>query len=641
MTYPFTSTLACALLAACAAANAQVVSEQGATAITLRNGLMSITVDRADGSLKSISKFVDGAYLDLGVTEQRAAYEAHGDDVANDPQKAMYWDANNSVSELPAGVKDPAKGYFRPAQGQAVVTLIEDTPARADVAVTIAPTALFPFAVDYHYVLREGQSGFYAWVALHHGADQPATTFYQTRFVVKTVMDGTFDQWSTGDGKFVPIPQAGIAEQVSDATFRLTDGTVKTKYMNSVYWSERPLYGYVGKRLGLWAIEASPEYHNGGPVKQGQTLHDNVMLRVLQSVHFGASPVVLAKGEVFDKVYGPFFVYANAGAGPAALWADARREHAAQVAAWPYSWVANQQYAQARGAVAGSVSIAGKPAAGAWAILTQPDVAWSAQGKGYAYWQRIKADGRFSLANVVPGDYTLHLSGADQPRDFTVAQVHVDAGAAVQLGALVWAPQSHGRLVWQIGRFDRSAAEFRDGGEAREFEMFRRYATAFPHDVDYTVGRSDPARDWNYAQWTGYSEHAAWHIRFALPAAHAPKGQATLTLGFASAQPARGRKETDLRVAVNGHEVAAIHLPKTGTAGYRGGAQDSPYNLRQIGFPATLLKAGTNVVSMYHADAQPFVAGAAAAPGQLMYDALRLELEETFDLPGLPGRDGR
>ncbi|MEK6298130.1 MAG: hypothetical protein V4793_43600, partial [Paraburkholderia tropica] len=81
-----------------------------------------------------------------------------------------------------------------------------------------------------------------------------------------------------------------------------------------------PVYGYVGAQRGLWMIEASPEYHNGGPVKQGQTLHDNVLLRVLQSVHFGASAVVLKDGEDWRKVNGPFLVYANCADGPAALW---------------------------------------------------------------------------------------------------------------------------------------------------------------------------------------------------------------------------------------------------------------------------------------------------------------------------------
>jgi rhamnogalacturonan endolyase len=610
-----------------------VAARQDDKTITIDNGLVAIVVSRADGSLKNIRKYAGGAARDLGVTEVKAAYAAHGDDFANDPDKAMYWDANADLAALPAGLKAETKGYFRPADGEPVVSLVGATPDAADVSVSTNATQLFPFRVDYHYVLRQGQSGFYAYAVIHHDSDQPAATFYQNRFVIKTVMDGTFDTWATGDGNFVPIPQASIAEQVSDATFRLADGTVKTKYMNSVYWSEVPVYGYVGKHLGLWTIEASPEYHNGGPAKQGQTLHDNVMLRVLQSVHFGASPVVLAKGESWSKVYGPFLVYANEGADATALWRDAQREQRAQAAAWPYAWVTAPEYAQRRGEVSGAVTLDGKPAAGAWAILGEPGVAWSAQTRGYAYWTRLDAQGRFDLKNVAPGDYTLSLSGADQPRDLVLPSIHVDAGPAQQLGAIAWTPDRHGTRLWQIGRFDRSAAEFRDGDHARQFEMFRHYPQAFPDDVNFQIGRDDPARAWNYAQWTVYNRQPDWRIGFAL--AHAPRGQATLSIGFASSQPARGRKETDLRVRVNGTEVAAIHLPKTGTAGYRGGAQDSPYNLRQIRFDAALLEAGGNVVSLAHADAVSYAdftaatgkAGTSVTPGQVMYDALRLEVE--------------
>src|SRR5207245_1916874 len=100
----------------------------------------------------------------------------------------------------------------------------------------------------------------------------------------------------------------------------------------------------------------------------------------------------------------------------------------------------------------------------------------------------------------------------------------------------------------------------------------------FPDDVTFTVGQSDPRKDWNYAQWTLYSTKPVWTIRFDLAGAPAA-GEAWLTLGFASAQPARAAL-TRLQVKVNGQLVETIGLPKTGTAGYRGSMQDSPYNVR-------------------------------------------------------------
>jgi len=617
-------------------ANQAVEVKQDAATIRLNNGLVSITVDRSDGSLKSIQQCEKHVCHDVGTTEKHAAYEAPGDDFENDYRHAMYWDANADVAHVPQGLTPEPKGYFRPASGRTQVRLLKESKERAEVSVVLPPSPLFPFDIDYRYVLFSGQSGFYAYVVVNHGAEQPAATLYQNRFVIKTVMDGTFTQWAVGNGEFIPIPQAGVSEKLTDATFRLADGTIKTKYMNSVFWSEVPVYGYVGKERGLWMIEASPEYHNGGPTKQGQTLHDNVLLRVLQSVHFGASPVVLGDGEAWNKVYGPFFVYLNHGGSSQTLWDDAQRQYHAQLKQWPYSWVGSAAYSRQRGELSGTVILDDKPAANTWAILTTPDTPWSAQSKGYAFWTKTDAAGHFDLKHVVPGDYALYISGADQPEDLSITHVHVLAKRSQDLGRLEWHPEKLGTRLWQIGSFDRSAGEFRNGKDARQYEMFKRYAEQFPDDVDFTIGQSNSSQDWNYAHWSVFNKHPEWRIHFDVPRTVA--GTATLTIGFASAQPAPGRKETDLRVAVNGTEIAAIHLPKTGTAGYRGGVQDSPYNARKIQFDAGLLHSGANVITLKHANAVPFVDFVSpkestsipgnATPGQVMYDALRLEISD-------------
>jgi len=118
---------------------------------------------------------------------------------------------------------------------------------------------------------------------------------------------------------------------------------VKTKYMNSVYFERTPVYGTLGLApgfaRGVWMIEPSGEYHNGGPVRQGQTFHDDVLLRALQDAHFGAAPVALAAGELWSKVYGPFLIYANSGSDAPALWADAQRQLAQERRRWPYAFM--------------------------------------------------------------------------------------------------------------------------------------------------------------------------------------------------------------------------------------------------------------------------------------------------------------
>jgi rhamnogalacturonan endolyase len=346
----------------------------------------------------------------------------------------------------------------------------------------------------------------------------------------------------------------------------------------------------------------------------------------MTSVHFGASPVYVMDGEEWSKVYGPVFTYVNEGAGPKALWEDARERQEAEAANWPYRWVSSPEYVKDRGTLTGTWKLKGEAARkGAWVVLAAPALDWALQSRGYQFWARTGPDGAFTIRNIIPGRYTLYVSGADQPTQYSEDGIEIAAGKTT-LHDVEWTPVHHGTTLWQIGTFDRTAAEFRNGGNARDFEMFQRYPKDFPEDVTFTIGESDAARDWNYAQWGLYSKKPVWTIRFR--SEDAQPGTASLTLAFASAQPVRGR-ETNLEVKVNGTLLDTVHLPKTGTAGYRGSAQDSPWLMKVLRFDAALLRPGVNEITLGHAEARPFPAdGNVRGPvGQVMYDAIRLEME--------------
>jgi rhamnogalacturonan endolyase len=486
---------------------------------------------------------------------------------------------------------------------------------------TVSHTPAFPFDVELHYILRRGDSGFYAYAVVRHPASLPAATFHQTRFVSKASAPGELTDFVIGDDRIRNINRSDVQRQLMDATFLLADGTLKTKYQNSSYWADTLVYGSAGKHLGIWSITASPEYHNGGPLKQGQTVHDNVLLRVMQSVHFGAAPVHVDAGEAWSKVYGPVFTYINDG-----NWEDAKARQRLEASRWSYPWVTAPEFSKRRGAVSGQWHLRDEAArTGAWVVLAQPGSDWTVQSKGYQFWARTGPDGRFTIPDVIPGRYTLYVSGADQPEQFAREGVEVTAGRTTSVN-VEWAPEHHGRILWQIGIFDRTAAEFRNGDNARQFEMFRRYPSDFPDDVTFTIGRSDPAKDWNYAQWIWYAKKPVWTIRFDVETP--PAGEAMLTLGFASAQPLSGAR-TNLQVRVNGSLIDTVALAKTGTAGYRGSMQDSEYHVRVLRFDASRLHTGTNEITLGHANALPFPpAGAAIGSrvGQVMYDAIRLEL---------------
>ena len=50
--------------------------------------------------------------------------------------------------------------------------------------------------------------------------------------------------------------------------------------------------------------------------------------------------------------------------------------------------------------------------------LAPPGEDWTQSSKGYQFWTRIGAEGRFSIPKVRPGQYTLLVSGANQFEDF-------------------------------------------------------------------------------------------------------------------------------------------------------------------------------------------------------------------------------
>ncbi len=116
--------------------------------------------------------------------------------------------------------------------------------------------------------------------------------------------------------------------------------------------------------------------------------------------------------------------------------------------------------------------------------------------------------------------------------DYTKADVKVEEGKVIPLGDLTWTPVRYGKQIWEIGTPDRTAAEFRHGDHPWTWGLYNLYPAEFPHDVDFVVGKSDPKKDWNYAQFAklnkngGYGD-CTWRIRFNMPTAVAGTGDFT------------------------------------------------------------------------------------------------------------------
>ena len=578
------------------------VTENG-DQIVMENGIVSLTFAKKTGDVTSIKYWANGHDLELG-----------------NGKTAMYFDAN-----LGGGVKPD---YFHPSsQPGAHIDIVQSALDSGEVAAVSEPTPSFPFHTEVHWILPRDTPGFYVYVIYRHGPGMAAASLSQSRTVIKGVPGPRlFTHHIVDDRRKGPFPTGKIVDTVQDATFRYADGTIYTKYDNSAFIADDLVYGMAGNGVGIWMILPGREYINGGPLRQELTVHmDNVLLWMFQGTHFGANSISLKAGQKWSLFYGPAFVYFNQSGSTDALWQDARIRAVSEETRWPYDFVNNPDYPLSRGTVIGQIKLSNADSTkGASAVLAPPGTKdWCQSSGGYTFWTRTDDSGHFVIPKVRPGNYTLFVSGANQFVDYCADGVQVGPGKITDLGTLTWKPVTHGRTLWQIGVADHSTGEFKDGDDMRHYDNFIRYAREFPDDVTFTIGKSDAARDWNFAQWGWYNKNPYWTIRFDEP--KTLSGRATLTIGVCSSSDRR------LQVKANGREIGVLKLPKTGTAPYRSGGQDSEYHVYTLPFNASWLKAGTNEITLAIEGAVPFANPDEARPAQIgavMYDAIRLEVQE-------------
>jgi rhamnogalacturonan endolyase len=580
-----------------------VTVTENANQIVMENGIVSLTFAKRAGEVTSIKYQVAGHDRELG-----------------NGRAAMYFDAN-----LGGGVKPD---YFLPfSQPDARLSIVPSGPDSGEVAAVGEPTTLFPFHTEVHWVLPRDTPGFYVYVIYRHGPDMAAASLSQSRMVIKGV-PGTriFTHHIVDDQRRGPFPTGKIVGTVQDATFRYADGTINTKYDNSAFIADDLVHGMAGNGVGLWMILPGREYINGGPLRQELTVHmDNVLLWMFQGTHFGGSTINLKANQKWNLFYGPAFIYFNQGGSIDALWQDARIRAVSEETRWPYNFVNNPDYPLSRGTVIGQIKLGNSDSTkGAWAVLAPPGTKdWCQSSGGYTFWTRTDDSGHFVIPKVRPGSYTLFVSGANQFVDYRQDAIQVGPGKIIDLGTLTWKPVTHGHTLWQIGVADRSTREFKNGDDVRHYDNFIRYAREFPDDVTFTIGKSETDKDWNFAQWGWYNKKPHWTIRFDEP--KALSGRATLTIGVCSSS------DRHLQVKANGREIGVLNLPKTGTAPYRSGGQDSEYHVYTLRFDANWLKAGTNEITLGLEGTVPFANPDEARPariGAVMYDAIRLEVQE-------------
>ena len=611
----------CVWLAACLlggglfCAKAQDVSlVDDGSSVTLSNSLISVTVDKNNGNCTDLRR-AGGANL-LGNGGR------------------FYFDANGSINGGSSVYVNFTPDAYR---------VVTNTPQRAEIALT--DTNLTGFNAELHYTLRAGDSGFYVHTVWRHGSGDPQAMLEQSRMVLRcdpTIFTRAYSS-PNKIGQMIEPVLLQTNPMIMDATYQLPltssyanatgcteDGfPVYTKYDWCDYMEHHALEGLTSENIGLWMLFGSVEYFNGGPTKANLLLHGTdttpLLLWDFHAQHFGGSKINKTANESWDKIMGPCFVYVNAGTNSAQLWENAQRQADVEKSAWPYDWVNETNYPLARGAVSGTLHIAGQSTSNALLVLAQPGDYWQLQSEGYQFWTRAQADGSFTIPKVRSGSYSLFARVPGVVGEFELANVVVTAGQTNSLGALEWNPPRRERLLWRIGTPDLSAGEFRFGSEMRQFGLWWRYMEEQgTNDLIYRVGTSAPT-NWYYAQSVVAMDDGTyfcpnWNVEFVLM--NLPPSPCVLTIDLA------GGVSGTLLTKVNGSSLNNLSITNDACI-YRSATRSGLFRHFELSFSPSLLQLGTNVVSFSVSKASPWTNSYAtkpAYPGRgVMYDCVQLE----------------
>jgi rhamnogalacturonan endolyase len=506
--------------------------------------------------------------------------------------------------------------------------VVSASPQSVDISIHHLPDAK-ALDIDVHYVVQQGRSGYYFYCVLRKSAAQPATPISDFNYILRLPDPDPFTHQALNDklqgpnlnGDQFSDEQKEEVQDIFQATFRQPDGELDAKHEWNEYELLGPVIGAYGPGAGLWAIIPSFESVSAFPNYTNLSAAHGVSIIAMDNQYYVHSSIV-ANGD-FEKIYGPYFIYANTGENGAEMWTDAKRQAAVEVASWPYPWVANAGYHQ-RATVKGRLTISdGSSPAGAWVLLSHPDPVngWQWEQGPYLFFVRAAADGSFVLPNVRPGQYALSIDQAGVWGEFRLDNVVVTDGATVDLGDLRFTPESHGKTIWQIGIPDRTSKEFRNGNNFHQWDNLLTYRPCFPHDVNYFVGKSDYTKDWNYIQperVPGETAPVPWKIHFTLD--KPPSAKSWLTIAICST------RDTKLDVLLNGTQIAEydyVYDKTDDSAGIRS-CPYGYYSEHVIPLDPSQLKAGENVITLVQTRDGNW--------SYVMYDCIRMESEEPPDL---------
>ena len=542
--------------------------------LTLRNGIVSITFG-SDGSATSLVKNGQELVHNLSGIVPRD----------KDAHRTWYIDYSGGGGRLVADN----------------IRIVKVTPEMAHIAI-VDSGETSQFYLEHHVLLMKGESGLYGYVICKNPKNRRLGGEMRSMYRLdRNIFDWAYVSERTGHqpiyADLVKYPT------VQDETWQMPDGSIYQKYDYSAYISETPMWGHYGHGFGVWYIPVSTDYYAGGPLRQDLMVHqDALILNYFQGAHYGGGGSDNFKDG--QKLFGPWYTYINAGENSQII-ADAKKKVAVEQAKWPYKWMDEPLYPLNRTKVTGQLKLEGRGSpAYAMVVLGKPGQEIYKQGGDFMYYAMADASGRFTLPHVRPGNYALYAYATQGSVTSQLEKDGIDVeGAALDLGAVTWTQPTYSRMLWQIGKSDRMADEFKFGGELRNI----KWIGMVPADLTYSIGKSKEKDDWYFAQ----GKPGNWDVNFDASQTYAWTAHLTVALAGVSSNP-------KLTISLNGTEIKSLTYGND-AATYRAAVRSARYQLEDISFPAKLLQKGSNVLR--------FGMTSCGKNGGIMYDTIKLELE--------------
>lgn len=464
------------------------------------------------------------------------------------------------------------------------------------------------------YIMRKGVNGIYMYIIANGTKKSSGVNLREAR--VCTRVNDYFSYGYVTDRMQGTLPSPSTMKSVDtsgkiqDATFRLPNGSIYTKYNWANFVVEDSVHGLINpsSKYGVWNIPCSHEWLNGGPTRQELTVHadtkSELTIQMIQGEHFGGASQSFGEGE--KKIYGPFLIYLNRANTKEEMIADAKSMASQQQAEWPFDWFSNSLYTSPseRSTVIGRLNITNYQSADSiQVVLAEPGGDFMTQGKEYIYWATTDGDGNFTIKGVRPGSYALYayaLKG-DITEQLEKDNIEV-SGSNTDLGDVTWTPNRYADELVLIGQNNRRADGFNISDSLRAYGLWEKV----PENLTFTLGESKETSDWYYAQ----CHNGTWTIVFNSDKTYT--GQAHLSFSVAGSS-----NKARLQCALNGTNIGSQFSFSNDACIYRSATQAGHHRTKEISFNAGLIKKGENRLTL--------TMSGIGGNGGMMYDCIKLE----------------